>query len=80
MLLADGILFIAGPRIGKDLRGLSELDTVQPGLLWAISAVDGEKIAEYVIMATPVLDGMAAANGRLYVSMANGSVLCLAGQ
>jgi hypothetical protein len=80
MLLADRTLFIAGPRIGKNLRGLSELDTVRPGLLWAVSAADGEKLAEYAIAATPVLDGMAAANGRLYVSMADGNVLCLAGQ
>jgi hypothetical protein len=77
MLLADKTLFIAGPRIGKNLRGLAELDTVQPGLLWVVTAADGEKLAEYPIAATPVLDGMAAAKGRLYVSMANGSVLCL---
>jgi len=80
MLLADRTLFIAGPHIGKNLEGLSELGTIQPGLLWAVSAADGEKLEEYSIAGTPVLDGMSAANGRLYVSMADGSVLCLAGQ
>jgi hypothetical protein len=80
MLLADRTLFMAGPDIGEKLKGLTELDTVQPGVLWAVSAADGEKLKAYPIAAIPVLDGMAAANGRLYVAMANGSVLCLAGQ
>lgn len=80
MLLADQTLFIAGPHIGKNLSGLAELDTVKRGLLWAVSSADGKKLAEYSLVATPVLDGMAAANERIYVSMANGSISCLAGE
>jgi hypothetical protein len=45
-----------------------------------MSAADGQKLAEHEIAAAPVLDGMATANGRLYVSMSNGGILCLAGQ
>jgi outer membrane protein assembly factor BamB len=78
MLLADRTLFIAGPSIGKNLSGLDKLDTVQPGLLWAVSSDDGTKLAQYKLAAAPVLDGIAAEGGRLYISMTDGRVLCLA--
>jgi len=47
-------------------------------LLWAMSASDGKKLAEYELESVPVWDGMAAANGRLYLVMRDGRVLCLA--
>ena len=49
-------------------------------LLWVISASDGRKLAEYNLESGPVWDGMAAAGGRLYLSMKNGRVLCLGGK
>jgi hypothetical protein len=79
MLLANQTLFIAGSHVGKNLKGLAELDTVQRGQLWAVSVINGEKLAEYSLTATPVLDGMAAANECLYISTIDGNVLCLAG-
>jgi len=48
-------------------------------LLWAVSTSDGEKLAEYQLESVPAWDGMAAANGRLYLSTADGKVLCFAG-
>jgi outer membrane protein assembly factor BamB len=50
------------------------------GLMWAVNKSDGKKGAEYKLDSTPVFDGMAAANGRLYLSMKNGRILCLAGK
>jgi len=47
------------------------------GLLMAVSTVDGERLAEYKLDAPPAWDGMAAANGRLYLSTMDGKVLCL---
>ncbi|MBA7670511.1 hypothetical protein ES703_78657 [subsurface metagenome] len=47
-------------------------------LLWVVSASDGKKLTEYNLESPPVWDGMAAANGRLYLSMKNGRVLSLA--
>ncbi len=47
-------------------------------LLWAVSAEDGSKLAEYELDALPVFDGMATANGRLCLPMKNGRLLCLA--
>jgi len=63
---------------------LAEQDAVLEGekgaLLWAVSAADGEKLAGYPLDSLPVWDGMAAAGGRLYLSTADGNVLCFSGR
>ena len=46
------------------------------GLLWAVSVANGEKLAEHKLDHVPVFDGMAAAEGKLFVSLANGHVAC----
>ncbi|MFV1964710.1 MAG: PQQ-binding-like beta-propeller repeat protein [Pirellulaceae bacterium] len=51
----------------------------QEGVLWAVSASDGNKLAEMQLDASPVFDGMVAAGGRLYFAAQDGSVVCLAG-
>jgi hypothetical protein len=48
-------------------------------LLWAVSAKDGEKLAENSLDALPVFDGMVAAGGRLYMATTDGAVLCFSG-
>lgn len=47
------------------------------GVLAAFAAADGEKLAEYPLESPPVWDGMAAAHGRLYVSLCDGTIVCL---
>ncbi len=47
------------------------------GLVWAMSTRDGGKLAEGKLPAPPVWDGLAAANGRLFVSRTDGVVSCL---
>jgi len=91
MTLADRTLFIAGPRdvldeskIGKEFDRQQELLTKQEAALdgtagaalWALSADDGSKLAEYGLDAPPVFDGMAAAGGRLYLTTIDGKVQC----
>jgi hypothetical protein len=49
------------------------------GLLWAMSTANGKPLARYDLDAMPVWDGMAAANGRLYVSLTNGKVVSFVG-
>ncbi len=93
MLVAGKIMFIAGPpdvvstekEQGDEaltLKNPEELLAAWEGkkgaLLWAVSTDDGSRLAEYKLDSAPVFDGMAAANGRLYLSMKDGSVLCLA--
>ncbi len=46
------------------------------GAIWVVSAADGSKIAEHKLDAPVVWDGMAAANGGLFVSQSNGTVQC----
>ena len=62
---------------------LDEQDAALEGqsgaLLWAVSALDGNKTAEYNLESPPVWDGMAAANARLYLSLQNGKVQCFVG-
>jgi outer membrane protein assembly factor BamB/ubiquinone/menaquinone biosynthesis C-methylase UbiE len=48
------------------------------GLLWAVSAKDGRKLAEYRMDSYPVFDGMSVAAGKLYMSMIDGSICCFA--
>jgi len=55
------------------------LDGRQGALLWAVSAADGTRLAEYKLDCLPRWDGMAAANGRFYLSTTDGKVLCFAG-
>jgi hypothetical protein len=49
-------------------------------LMWAVSASDGKKLAEYKLASLPVWDGMAAAGGKLYMTTMNGEVLSFAGK
>jgi hypothetical protein len=52
------------------------LDGQRGALLWAVSATDGKRLAEYQIDSPPTWDGMAAAAGRLYVSTQAGTIVC----
>jgi len=95
MVVADKTMFIAGPPDIIRTKGQREeaaliLENPQEApaawkgkkgsVLWAVSAKDGKKLAEYKLESLPVFDGMAATNGRLYLSMKNGWVLCLSGK
>jgi hypothetical protein len=46
-------------------------------ILLALAHADGAKLAAYKLESPPVFDGLAAANGRLFVSTMDGKVLCL---
>ncbi|GAI17179.1 unnamed protein product [marine sediment metagenome] len=79
MLLADKVLFVAGLRADAG-DGPVGRDESRGALLMAVSASDGTELAQYRLDSSPVFDGMAAANGRLYLSLENGQVLCMAGR
>jgi outer membrane protein assembly factor BamB len=46
------------------------------GLVWVVSAETGEKLAEYKIDSVPVSDGMSVADGNVFISLIDGSVVC----
>jgi hypothetical protein len=41
-----------------------------------VSAETGEKLAEYKIDSVPVSDGMSVADGNVFISLIDGSVVC----
>lgn len=55
---------------------LGALENRKGAKLWIVSANDGQKLAEYQLDSSPVFDGMAITDGRLYVSLKNGKVVC----
>ena len=78
MVLAKDTLFIAGPPDVLDPKDpLAAFEGRKGGLLWAVSAADGKKLAECKLDSPPVFDGLIAANGRVYLTTRNGRVLCL---
>lgn len=80
MVLASDILFVAGPPDVLDPTDpLAALNGRKGALLWAVSASDGKKIAEYKLESPPVFDGMIAANGRLFISTQAGRLICMGG-
>ena len=82
--LADEVAAFDRPDDPAILAALAEQDEALQGkrgaLLWAVSAKDGAKLAEYKLAFPPVWDGLAAANGRLYFATTDGAVICYEGK
>ena len=79
MVLARQTLFVAGT-LGKTHESLAAFQGEEGIRLRAISTDDGATLAEYELDTLPVFDGLAAANGRLYLVTKDGKVRCLAGR
>jgi len=79
MVVAGPTLFAAGsPDVVVPGDPWAAVDGRKGASLWSISTADGRTLARYPLADPPVFDGMAAANGRLYVSTTGGQVVCLA--
>jgi outer membrane protein assembly factor BamB len=52
----------------------------QGAVLLAVSAKTGETLAKYNLGYLPTWDGLAAANGKLFLSTVKGTVTCLKGE
>ncbi len=76
MVLADKVLFMAGPA-AESLSWFAGDAAEQGVLLLAISVDDGTELARYQLDSSPVFDGMAVASGQLYLSLEDGRVICL---
>ena len=66
---------------GREILVEGALETVMNRRLgeggWsAVLSDDGRKIAEYRLDAAPAWDGMAIANGKLFISLKNGELVC----
>ena len=79
MILAGKTLFVAGPPDKVDPADpWAAYEGRRGATLYAISAEDGRELAKYDLAAPPVLDGLAAARGRLLISGLDGTVRCWA--
>jgi outer membrane protein assembly factor BamB len=81
MALADDVLFVAGTPVAFPEDDLAKgYEGRLGGILWAVSASTGEKLAEYTLDAAPVWDSLAVAHGSVYIALANGRLLCFEGR
>ena len=77
MALAGGTVFVAGAPLVFDLKDLGATYAGRRGgILWAASAADGSKLAEYSLDVLPAWDSMAAAYGKLFLVNQDGSLEC----
>jgi len=78
MVATPRLLFLAGPPDVMDPADpLGAFEGRMGGLLWIFDADTGRKRAEHRLDSPPVFNGMAAANGRLYITTADGRVQCM---
>jgi hypothetical protein len=72
-------LFVAGTK-DEDRKDdlLAPFEGRSGGLLLAVSPADGRQLAQLDLPAPPVFDGMAAADGRLFLSTRDGRLSCFA--
>jgi hypothetical protein len=78
MALAGDTLFVAGaPDVTDDDDPLGPLEGRSGGRLLAFHAETGKQISELGLDDLPVWDGMAVANGRVYLATQTGSIVCL---
>jgi len=81
MAMANGVLFVAGTPVAFPKDDLSKAyDGRMGGVLWAASAEDGTKLAEYQLDAPPVWDSLAAVAGKLFLCTTDGQLRCFVGK
>ncbi len=77
MVAAQNALFVAGPPdIVKNDDPMAAFEGRAGASMLAISKQDGNTLFKHEFTNPPIFDGMAAANGRLYISFENGVLQC----
>jgi hypothetical protein len=72
------IVFVCGaPDVVPKDDPLAAYEGRAGAILQAVSAIDGSMSTKLQLDAPPVWDGMIAVEGRLYISLADGSIVCL---
>jgi len=81
MVKAGDVLFVAGaPDIFDSKDPYAAFEARKGAQVIAVSARDGKKLSSTPLECPPVFDGIIAAGGRLFASLRDGSVVCLAGK
>jgi len=71
----DKRLFVAGAK-GDWVVSQDAYEGKRGNVLRVVSVDDGKTIAEHDLPGTPVFDGMSAISNRIYLSLANGHIVC----
>ena len=75
MVQTDGRLFVAGPPDVVDPKDpLGAFEGRKGGILYAFDSAKGERLAELTLPSPPVFNGIAAANGSLYIADEAGGI------
>jgi hypothetical protein len=83
IVLTEELLYVAGPpaiRNETTIEALERWQGKRGGTLWCLNTQNGKKMSELPLPTPTVYEGMAAAYGKLYAALKDGSVLCLASQ
>ena len=81
MVKAADVLFVAGaPDVLDPKDPYAAFEARRGARLVAVAAADGKKLAQAQLACPPVFDGLIAASNRLFASLEDGSVVCLAGR
>ena len=81
MVKAGNVLFAGGtPDIVPKDDPWAAIEGRAGGCLHAISASDGAIHAEYELHSAPILDGIAAGDGKLFVTHQDGTLTCFDSQ
>jgi outer membrane protein assembly factor BamB len=77
MVATDGFLFVGGfPDVVAPGDPLGAFEGRKGGVLSACDKTDGKTLWEYALPSPPVFNGLASANGRLYLATQDGSIAC----
>jgi hypothetical protein len=77
LVVAGGTLCLAGaPDVADKQDPWGAFENRKGGVLLLLSRTDGRKLAEKKLASAPVYDGMAAAGGRLFIALKNGTLAC----
>jgi hypothetical protein len=81
MVKAGDTLFAAGPPDVFDPKDpYAAFEGRKGAKVLAISSEDGKTLSEIKLESPPVFDGIIAASGRLFASLRDGSIVCLAAE
>jgi hypothetical protein len=81
MVVTDNLLFAAGvPDVVDREDPWAAFEGRSGALLYVFSKSEGRTLAQYRLGAPPTYDGMAVAEGRLYLTLKDGRVICFAGR
>jgi hypothetical protein len=64
--------------VAKEKEQVRALNGEKGSLLMAVSTKDGKTLSALTLDKMPIFDGMAAAEGKLFISMSDGSLCCFA--